>query len=235
MLLGPYEFLIDDPFTQGRHALPGAPATPSAEEAIRAVRAYDIFRADLGWLSPPAARWLGKDAGKTPVGFHRVESTPVSRIISTRIGKIGVVLFPEGLIPGQGPTPEQEASVLAAGRALQEKTVFVLGVSPWGVSGEKKFLPKASGVFACVLGGGEGVGFAQSLSDAPGVLWLRPDGKGRAVNVVEILQIPQKNTPMQWTEDVTFRAALQFLDDSFPSDPAVLKLVGPPPEEDADI
>ena len=105
-------------------------------------------------------------------------------------------------------------------------------MSPWGLVGEKKFLPKAQGVFDCILGGGEGVGFAQSLSDqSSGVLWLRPDGKGRTVNVVDILETPKRNPQsgaLKWVDGVNFRAALEFLDSSCPPDPAMQKLIGNP-------
>lgn len=182
-------------------------------------------------------------AGKTPPGYQVVDAEPVSRIIDTRLGKVGVLLFPQGPVPGRAPTPAQEQKVLAAGRALRAQTVLLLGVSPWGLVGEKQFLPRARGVFDCILGGGEGVGFAQSLSEkSPGVLWLRPDGKGRAVNVVEILEVPKRDVRPQaqaqngndpvWIDGRTFRAELEFLDSSFPSDPAMRKIIGVPSAED---
>ena len=176
-------------------------------------------------------------AGKIPPGYQVVDADPVSRIIDTRLGKVGVLLFPQGPVPGRAPTPAQEQKVLAVGRALRAQTVLLLGVSPWGLAGEKQFLPKARGVFDCILGGGEGVGFAQSLSEkSPGVLWLRPDGKGRAVNIVEILEAPNRNARPQaqsgidpvWIEGRTFRAELEFLDSSFPSDPAMRNVIGMP-------
>ena len=184
-------------------------------------------------MSPKSARWLKESSGKIPAGYQVVNTEPVSCLINTRMGKVGVLLFPQGPAPGKAPSPAQEQSVLTAGRALRSQAALVLGVSPWGLSGEKNFLPKAQGVFDCILGGGEGVAFAQSVSDkVPGVLWLRPDGKGRAVNILEILRMPERETGRKaapvWVDGVTFRASLEFLDSSFPQDPAVQKLIGNP-------
>ena len=236
VIAGPYEFLADALPSEGASGLPVlSTPLPPAEEGRRALKAHSLLQIDIGWLSPRAAGWLKESAGKTPPGYLEVGAEPLAHIVNTRIGKVGVLLFPQGPIPGRAPTPEQEQSVLAAGRALQAKTSLVLGVSPWGLVGEKKFLPKAQGIFACILGGGEGVGFAQSLTDqTPGVLWLRPDAKGRAVNILELLEMPQfspskSGASPKWIEGVTFRASLEFLDDAFPSDPAMQKTIGPPP------
>ena len=231
VIAGPYEFLIDDPFTYGIYAQ-NPPPTPSHKEAVCALKAHTLLHVDLGWLSPSAAQWLSKATGKIPPGYQLVNSQPISRIVSTAIGKIGIVLFPQGPTPGKAPSPEQEQKVLEAGRALQSQTRFVIGVSPWGLLGEKNFLPKAQGVFACILGGGEGVAFAQSVdTQTPGILWARPDSQGRAVNVLEILEISKPGAAQQWIEGVSFRANLLFLGNSYPPDPAMERIVGLPENE----
>ncbi len=240
IIAGPYEFLADVSNSYGNSdaSAPSSAPLPPIEEGRRAFAVHSLLRVDAGWLSPKAARWMKQSSGKIPPGYQVVNAEPVSSLVDTRIGKIGILLFPEGPVPGKAPTPAQEQSVLAAGRALQSQAALVVGVSPWGLVGEKNFLPKAQGIFDCILGGGEGVGFAQSLSEkSPDVLWLRPDGKGRAVNVVEILRVPERGTPKPvkpakaasaWIDGVTFRASLEFLDNAFPPDPAMQKLVGNP-------
>lgn len=182
---------------------------------------------DAGWLSPKAARWLRKAAGAIPAGYHEVNAEPVVRVLNTPAGAVGIVLFPEGPTPGKGPTPDLEQKVLAAGRTLRERTLAVLGVSPWGYVGERDFLPKAEGVFTCILGSGEGVAFSHSLSEKnPGILWLRPDGQGRAVNILEFLQLPVPGSAMRWREGVTFNARLDFLGGAYPPDPKMAKIIG---------
>ena len=233
VIAGPYEFSADKYYTEW--AVNGKPgdgkSSPPAEEAVRTLKAHTLLNIDAGWISPVSARWLKEKAGKNPPGYHEVNADPLTRILSTSVGKIGLVFFPQGPVPGRAPTAEQEKKVLAAGRSLQSRTVMVIGVSPWGAIGEKRFLPKAQGVFACILGGGEGVAFAQSLEQGPDLLWLRPDSQGRAVNVVELLELPKAGAH-KWRENITFRASLEFLDASFPSDPAMRKLVGSPPTDE---
>lgn len=230
VLCGPYEFLADDPWLYGPYAGPEAHNTlPTAPEARTAHAAYTLLGVDAGWLSGKAAQWLKKDAGSLPRGFSMAGATPLARTIDTAIGSIGIVFFPEGPAPGKGPSPEQERAVLEAGRSLRGKCTLILGISPWGYVGERDFLPKAEGVFNVILGGGEGVGFSHSLSNkAPGVLWLRPDSQGRAVNLLNILTLPSKSTPYLWREDVTFTANLEWLDGTYRSDPAMEKIVGKP-------
>lgn len=200
---------------------------PGKAEARQALAAHNLLNVDAGWLSPKAAQWLREGAGGIPKGYHPVQADPVTRVLNTPAGPIGLVFFPQGPAPGKKPTAEIEQKALAAGRALRSTTRIVLGVSPWGYVGERDFLPKAEGVFTCILGSGEGVAFPFSLSDAhPGILWLRPDGQGRAVNVLEFLQLPSQGVAMQWREGITFNASLDFLDSDCPTDPAMLTIVG---------
>lgn len=228
VLAGPYEFLADDPFLYGIYNTnKQAPPLPPAEDARLALAAHALLRVDSGWLSAKAAQWMRQAAGALPPGYAVVEKEPVVHIVETGIGKVGIVLFPEGPTPGKGPTPELEERVLAAGRRLQGQTALTLGVSPWGFVGERDFLPKAQGIFACILGSGEGVGFAFSVPEKnPGVLWLRPDNQGRAVNILELLQMPGQNSLPEWREGVTFNAKLEFLDHRYRPDPAMEQIIG---------
>lgn len=201
---------------------------PDDDSGRQALAAYNLLRVDLGWMTPKSAKWMQKAAGATPHGYIEVSDKPVSRIVDSRAGKIGIVLFPEGKEPGQGPTREQEQMVLTEGKSLKEKVRLVIGISPWGYVGERDFIPKAKGIFGCILGGGEGVGFSHSLQENPGVLWIRPDNQGRAVNILELLELPVLGESPRWKENTTFRAFLEFLDESFPSDPQMLRIVGNP-------
>lgn len=224
MLAGPYEFLVDNPFKYG------GGGEPAPEEAKLALAAYKLLHVDAGWLSARAAAWLKKAAGGIPPRFAEMRAKPVSRTIDTVIGPVGVVLFPEGPAPGKGPGPGQEEAVLAAAKALQKTCVMVVGISPWGSVAERAFLPKAQGVFTCLLGGGEGVAFSSSsVNTAPGVIWSRPDPQGRAVNMIEFYTLPQKNGAFTAKEGVSFASHLQFLDASCPSLPSMQRLIGDPP------
>jgi len=229
IIAGPYEFLPDNPFLYGIHAI-DKNARPPAESAYVALAAYNLLNVDLGWLSKKSAEWLRRNAGDIPRGFVEVGSEPITRLLDSPVGSIGFVLFPEGLEPGRSPTPKQIAAVMVAGKSLKNKAVMVVGVSPWGYVGEQDFLPEAQGVFDCILGGGEGVGFSSvNPQNAPGVLWLRPDAGGRAINILELFAKPRTGQKMKWTERTTFGAHLEFLGNNRPSDPAMLRVVGNPP------
>lgn len=167
--------------------------------------------------------------GALPPRFHMVAKEPVNLKLKSPLGAIGLVLFPEGPVPGKGPAKEQVEAALKAGKALRSACVLVIGVSPWGYVGERDFLPKAEGIFDCIFGGGEGVGFGFSVPEkTPRILWLRPDSQGRAINMLELLEKPDPKSRLPWVEGKSFNASLEFLHDEYPSDPAMLKLVGTP-------
>jgi hypothetical protein len=217
---------VDDPFVYGHLAPQNTRNTfPPAEDARTALTVQKLLRVNLGWLSARAERWLREAGGDIPANYETPQQRPVVRVLESEAGTIGVVLFPEGVEPGKGPGPQGEQAVLEAGRSLKSKVGLVLGVSPWGYTGERDFIPKAAGVFDVILGGGEGIGFDLSLRENPTVLWLRPDSQGRAVNVLELLEVPANGKPMRWKENDTFRANLEFLDDTCPSDPAMQAVV----------
>lgn len=230
VLAGPYEFLADDPWLYGAYASEEAKkGMPTAPEAQTSFAAHKLLRVDAGWLSEKAAAWFKQATGALPPGYSVVRSSPVSLKVDTSIGTVGIVLFPEGPIQGKSPTPEQEQSALAAGRALKQRCSIIVGISPWGFVGERDFLPKADGIFNVIMGGGEGVGFSHTVTDKrPDILWLRPDTQGRAVNILEILELPKRGATFAWRENTTFRARLEWLDDSYPPDSAMLKIVGSP-------
>lgn len=230
VVAGPHEFLPDDPFLYGHHAQGEKKnSMPPAADAKIALAAYNLTHTDAGWMSPKSAQWFMQNAGSLPAGFSQVNDTPVSRVFGSPAGKIGIVFFPEGPVPGKGPTPEQAQACLAAGKKLQKGCALVIGVSPWGYVGERDFLPLAQGVFNCLFGGGEGVGFGFTVPEkTPDVLWLRPDSKGRAVNVLELYTLPRQGEA--WKENTHFGAWLEFLDNSFTADPDVLRIVGNAPK-----
>jgi len=229
IIAGPYEFLPDNPFLYGIHA-GNRKALPPAESARVALAAYNLLNVDLGWLSKKSAEWLRRNAGDIPRGFVEVGSEPITRLLNSLAGPVGFVLFPEGPEPGRSPTPKQVAAVVAAGKSLKEQAVMVVGISPWGYVGERDFLPAAQGVFDCILGGGEGVGFPSAVPQkTPGVLWIRPDASGRAVNMLELFAKPQIGQKIEWIERTTFSAGMEFLGNNRPSDPAMLRVVGSPP------
>lgn len=219
---------MDDPLLYGIYAPAAATKSlPPEEDARLAVSAHNLLGINAGWMSARAAGWLKKYAGGLPFGYQEVAEKPVTRLVDTPVGAVGIVFFPEGPLAGKAPTAEQEQMVLEAGRSLADRAMLVIGVSPWGSIGEKAFIPKAQGVFSCLLGSGEGISFpVHSLAEAPGVLWVRPDSKGRAVNILELYALPAQGQTPDWRKDENFKASLVYLDQSYPPDPAMLDIIG---------
>ena len=230
ILAGPYEFLADDVFVYGHRAAGSAKnSMPGKNEAKTALAAHNLLKADIGWLSTKSAKWLRGATDSLPTGYIEVTQKPITQILESKAGAIGVVLFPEGKIPGQGPTPEQIREVIAAANNIRGKVRLLVGVSPWGYVAERNFIAKEGGdIFGCIMGGGEGVGFSHSLQENPNVLWLRPDSQGRAVNILEILELPALGEAPRWKENTSFRAFLEFLDESIPSEPQMNAIIGTP-------
>jgi hypothetical protein len=226
VIAGPYEFTADDPFRFGHLAEKGRNALPPAAEAVFTRKLHAMLGVDAGWISHKAAEWMKKYAGGIPAGYLEIGKAPRGTILRTPIGPVGIVFFPEGDVPGKGPAPEQKRQVLESGRELRGQVRLLLGVSPWGLVAEKSFLPEAGGIFDGILGGGEGVGFGFSLAEkVPGLIWLRPDGKGRAVNVLELYAARDDDTPFLGEEGKTFDARLDFMGEDVSPDRAALDLI----------
>lgn len=236
VIAGPDEFLADAPrYTRKTKTGTAQPqdtpedARPPAMEAPLSLAAHMALHVDAGFMSPRAAAWMEDNAGATPPGFHVVQSTPVSRLIPSPAGPIGVVFFPHGQGEAGIPTETQIKSVLAAGTALRAKAVLLIGVSPWGYDAEKSFLRQGEGIFHLLLGGGDGMPFAQAIAtECPSILWSRPDSMGRAITDISLLELPPSATSggrAQWLEGISFKARLVFLDDSYPSDPQMRQIL----------
>lgn len=157
---------------------------------------------------------------------------PVTRTFPADDKTIGVVLFPPGSGPEGTPTSAQVDAALLAARTLQRKADFIIAISPWGMYVESTLLPRLDGLVHLLLGGGGGVSFpGQGSPLRPGLLWARPDMKGRAVTVIDILSWPANGVSFQWTEGGTYSARELLLDTTVLPDPAMSKLLAPVPTD----
>ncbi len=239
VLVGVDEFVTDGLMPNGAFgsstgAKPAAkadPIYPAKEKATLALKAYDYLKVDAGRISPYTAKWLKKTVGDIPAGFSIVDDDPRSVTLKTKAGEIAILFFPVGENPGRTPSEDQYEEVLKAGRKLKFSADLVIGISPWGMKAEHDFLTRAQGVFDCLLGGGEGPAFAQSINGvAPGVLWARSDVSGRAINVITIQELPPHGQPGNWLEGVTFKASLTYLEAKQTPDQGMVGIVGQPPK-----
>lgn len=240
VIAGPDEFLADAPkYTrQTKAGTEGADAgtngmqenaVPPSLDAPVSLAAHMLLDVNAGYMSPRAAAWMEKNAGATPPGFHVVHEAPVCVLSPTPAGTVGVVFFPRGRGKSGHPTEEQIQKVLSAGSSLRAKSVLLIGVSPWGYDAEKTFLRQGEGTFHILLGGGDGMPFAQAIAkECPSILWSRPDSMGRAITEINLMELPPSaasGNRAQWLEGVSFKARLIFLDDSYPSDPQMQQIL----------
>ena len=228
-IAGPDEFLSDLDVSRIAEERAGLLQPPhyEAEKAKRLSIAHTMLKVDCGWLSPEEAAWLTTHTGKIPSGFLTVTETPVTRVLKTPVGAVGVVLFPKGQAANNFPTQEQATAVLEAGKKLKTQCAFVVGVSPWGNVAEYRFLPEAEKVFSILFGAGGGLGFPFSTeSSTERLLWIRSQTHGRAINTLDIFEVPVQGGKASWLEDVSFVARQTFLYLQLPPDPTMDKKIG---------
>lgn len=182
------------------------------EKAKRLVQGHSLLPVDIGYLTPAEEQWLLAYAGSIPQGFVTVKDQPVSKIIDIPGGKVGVVLFPLGTDKNNAPSQKQIDSIVKAGKALQGKVNLIVGVSPWGNVAEYRFLQSGTGVYHLLFGGGGGLGAPyEPEHSTEQLLWVRSESHGRAVNTLDLLELPRVNQQFSWIEGLSFNAAQIFL------------------------
>ena len=182
------------------------------EKAKRLVKAHSLLPVDIGYLTPAEEKWLRTYAGDIPQGFVTVKNKPVTQVFDIPGGKVGVVLFPLGTDKNNAPSPQQISDIVQAGKNLQGKANLIVGVSPWGNVSEYRFLQSATGIYHLLFGGGGGLGAPyEPEHSTEQLLWVRSESHGRAVNTLDILEMPRPNQKFSWIEGLSFNAAQIFL------------------------
>lgn len=248
LLSGPDEFLADADIplalaeapadaSSGKFTLSKRPQPPPAlqgkiqptrEQTTVALRAVTRLGVDAGWLSPEAEASFRTFGDTLPRGFHTVSKAPVSVIEKAGTLRVGIVFLPRAA-NDEAPAPQQIDAAIEAAQALRKQCDLVIGVAPWGITGEKQLLLTADGAFDCLFGGGDGVGFSHALLErAPTTLWLRSESKGKALTLLELHQIPRAGAPVLWQEDANFSARSVYLGPDIREDPAMRKIIGYP-------
>ena len=203
-----------------------------SQKARRLVTGHSRLGTSVGYLLPEENDWLMEYAGKVPPGFQKVSTEPVSTLLSTPNGKVGIVLFPKGTGNNNQPSEAQIQAVLNAGKALQGKASLVLGVSPWGNVAEHRFLPRANGIYSILFGGGNGLSYTYSTEfSTPSLLWVRSESQGRAVNFLNVYEMPAPGHLPQWQEGISFSAGQTFLFLRLPPDQGMEKAIGKSADE----
>lgn len=192
--------------------------------------AYDLLHVDAGGVFAPTARWFRKEGGRLPSGFTEVGVEPVVRRFERGGIWAAVIFFPPlGLEQTDRiTTSPQLANVLAAGRQARDADL-VIGVSPWGREAEQAALPQLGQVYHILLGGGPGAPSPCAVPDnAPGLLWSRADRRGRAIIVLDLLELPGRNPAHAWIQEVNIHAREALLDQTVPEDPEMAAVLQRP-------
>lgn len=214
-IVGPGEFAPDcDDDAEGK-------------SAARVRKAYSLLRVDDGYLSTAAAEWFATHAKTPPEGFRKVGVRPETRVHTINGQRVAVVFFPLLAKGVDMPTPEQVNDVLREGTKAKANADLVIAVSPWDSGNERSILARCEGVFDLLLGGGGGTPFSASIDGtAPGVIWARPERNGRGLNIIDIIEWPDRATPHVWIEGINTQTRLLTLSDAIPRDPAVEAVIG---------
>ena len=196
-IAGAYEFISDDG------------ADHAVEEAYAPlVAAYDSLRYDAGALTPAESAKLASKGIAAPKGWVVLDpKEPRTKLLDTPKGKIGVVFFPMGKKPGDGPTEDQAQAVARKIKELRSQSAMVIGVSPWGVQAESDYLEKVRPDLDVLLGSGPGVGFSAKPYESGHVLWMHSYSKGKAIYTLDLLAMPgDKNFKWEMGSNYTTQA-----------------------------
>lgn len=202
------------------------------EKARRLSLGHSMLKVDLGWLSKAESDWFKLYDAKIPEGFVLVEDKPISASYDLPQGRISVVLFPAGKGKHGSPTPEQIQSILDAGKELKTSSSLLIGISPWGNVAEYRFLEQAEGIYSILFGGGSGLGGPYVVDhSSESLLWIRSESHGRAINVLDIMEMPLPGHKASWVEGISFNAKQIFLYLKLPPDPKFDEAIGRSLEE----
>lgn len=211
---GPYEFISDDGLDQAEK-----------QAWLPLLQAYGALGYDAGAFTPLEAKAMAELGGSAPANWLTLAAAePVSTVIERSGRKIGVVYFPEGKKPGDGPNDKAAQAIARKLKELRGSVDLVVGVSPWGTNAESEYLEKTKPELDILLGSGSGVGFSAKTANAGRTLWMRTYSKGKAVYTVDVLAWPGAKN-FKWEQGTSFTTQAVVLDENFPADPAMEKLL----------
>jgi hypothetical protein len=185
--------------------------------------AYASLNYNVGALSREESRKFAALGRVAPKGWHSpLDKEPVSVVLDTPGGKVGVVIFPEAKKAGETPGEDVMRAVSKAAKELRAQAKLVIGVSPWGVHGESEFLEQTKPDLDVLLGTGEGVGFSAKPANGNRTLWMHSYTKGRALYSLDLLDWPgEKN--FKWDTGKNYATQAIILEDNFVPDPEMEK------------
>ncbi|WP_300164256.1 hypothetical protein [Solidesulfovibrio sp.] len=188
------------------------------------VKAMDAMGYDAGALNPDEAAYLQKAGAPLPARFTVLGDAPKTQLLKKDGKTFGLVFLPVSPDPKKpAPAALLDATAQAA-RELRQKADVVVGISGLGLSDEQVFLDTHPGAVDVLLGSGPNAGTSSRLSADAKTLLSRTYIKGKTVNRLDIYALPGK-ADFAWKPGETFKTDVVTLDDRYPADPAVEKMV----------
>jgi hypothetical protein len=165
-------------------------------------KGYNELGYTYGVVTKAEKAWFDENCA-VPEGFSAYSDMLSTSIIEHGKYKIGIVNFPE-LPPGMDMVPEIVSKELMEAEAkLRPKCNLVIGLSPWGVKVEQKWLGVTSQNYDIVYGTGPGSGIPSKHVNADKTLWLRPYPKGMLMNIVHMREWPSIGEKITWQRGKT--------------------------------
>lgn len=214
LLAGPHEFLPHSEFD----------TVPSLVFAPDFIDAYAMLGYKRVYITPDEKAWLEKYGHKQLPGFFKtLGPEPFTEIVEVDNVRIGVVGFP---VPPQffEPTQADVDTVVAAARALQDKTDILVGISAWGRAREAFYLQNADPVLDVLLGSGPGSGMRGRIEGQGGTYWVRSITKGKYMLLVDVASLPATTIAHRWKQPETIRDTFVELSVRIPDDQDVRAL-----------
>ena len=199
--------------------------SPTVQLANALSKAYATLDYNAIFCSPEEERWLRGSGADLPKSLHAVSNRAQVQILRAGDVTVGVVVFPR-LLKGAGkPSHTMIASVARKARNMAERVDVVIGVSPWGASGEAAFLAESDPVFDLLLGAGPGPGLAGRFVEDGKTFWARAYTMGKAFHVIRITDLPRREADWKWIKNENLHLDFKILDKNVSQNGAMVALL----------
>ena len=184
-------------------------------------RTFEALDYDLGVLDGEVARKMREKASGPPQGWMSLDNRIHSKVFPVGEVKIGFLIFP--------PRPKKEAGfsrIAELARKMGSNLSLLIGLSPWGISKEKKFLQKMPEAVDILLGSGPGPSFQEKYMDSASTLWVRPYPEGKALHRIRLTDLRSKERQHgPWKPEDNCDVQNILLQESIPEKPSIKEII----------
>jgi len=215
LLAGPWEL-----------ARPGSDRTDEGDPAAM-VRALELMDYSAGVLAGSEHALLAAKNIAAPTGWTVLRTSPEYKLIRTGRKTIGILMFPEeaALKDGRLDATHLKAISSMAAKLRTDRVDLLIGISPWGQRAEQTFLSSTPPVVDLLLGSGPGSGLTGRVMQEGRTMWVRPYSKGKALNRIEIRELPTRDKAWKWITGKNIVCSLGLLDSGVRPDPTITNIL----------